>query len=269
MVTAMRKWDESAVREMLFGAPASSVEDIDRLRSLGFDFAEIIIPNATARRVWWESGISNTFAEGFFLIAHGPPVEELYNDIHHLRNHYLPALLATIDTASRLKIEPLTVHLLMDSQHVSPLVLAEKRRALRELVDYGLKSGVTVCLENLSESADDLEAVMETVPDLRLTLDVAHAQLSTMVNRSFDIIRRLGQAIRHIHFSDNRGGDVFNDDLHLPIGKGIVEFPAILVALVHSGCTGTVSLEVKAEHLLESRNRIQQMLDDVATMSPD
>lgn len=248
---------------MLFGAPASSVVDIENLRSVGFDFAEIIVPNATARRVWWESGISNTFADGFFLIAHGPPVEELYNDIQHLRNHYLPALLATLDTATRLQIKFLTIHLLMGSRHVSGLVLAEKRRALRELVEYGLKSGVTVCLENLSESADDLEAAMDSVPHLGLTLDVAHAQLSTTMNRSFEIVERLGKAIRHIHLSDNRGGDVFNDDLHLPIGNGIVDFPTILGALVHSGYSGTVSLELNSQHLLDSRNRIQKMIDDI------
>ena len=253
---------------MHFGAPASSVVDIENLRSMRFDFAEIIVPNATARRVWWESGISNTFADGFFLIVHGPPVEELYDDIRHLRNHYLPALLATIDTASRLQIKLLTIHLLMDSRYVSGLVLAEKRRALKELVDYGLKSGVTVCLENLSESADDLEAVTDSVPHLGLTLDVAHAQLSTTANRSFEILGKLGHAIRHVHLSDNRGGDVFNDDLHLPIGNGIVDFPTILGALVHSGYCGTVSLELKPQHLLESRNRIQKMIDDIARMSP-
>lgn len=144
------------------------------------------------------------------------------------------------------------------------LFLAEKRRVLRELVEYGLKSGVTVGLENLCESADDLEAVMDSVPRLGLTLDVAHAQLGTTVNQSFDIIKRLGHAIRHAHFSDNCGGDVFNDDLHLPISDGIVDFPSILGALVLSVYNGTVTLEVKAEHLLESQNRIQRMLDDIA-----
>lgn len=209
---------------MLFGAPASSVEDIDRLRSIGFDFAEIIFPNATARRVWWESGVKNDFTDGFFLIAHAPPVEEPYDDIQHLRNHYFPTLMATVETASRLQVKLLTVHLLMGRRLLSGLVLAEKMRALRELVEYGLKSGVAVCLENLSESAEDLEAVMDFVPHLGLTLDVAHAQLSTTVNRSFEIIGRLGHAISHVHFSDNRGGNIFNDDLHLSIGKGIVDF---------------------------------------------
>ena len=44
---------------MLYGAPVRSMDDIKRLRSEGFDFCEISIGNAGARRMWWESGIIN------------------------------------------------------------------------------------------------------------------------------------------------------------------------------------------------------------------
>jgi len=238
--------------KILYGAPAKSVEDIDRLRRQGFDFAEIVIPNATARRQWWESGVKNDFTDGFFLIGHGPPVEEPYDDITHLWDHYLPNLMATVDTASRLLIGQLTIHMLMNSRLVSPLILVEKRRALKALVQYGQKSGVIVCLENLSESADELAALLNAVPDLRLTLDVGHAELSAVTNWSFGIIRRFGKQIRHVHLHDNRGGDIFADDLHLPVGEGTIDYPSVLGALIDSGYRRTMTLEVRPQDLLAS-----------------
>ncbi len=38
-----------------------------------------------------------------------------------------------------------------------PVVLAEKIRALREIVQYGRRNSVAINLENLSETAEDLE----------------------------------------------------------------------------------------------------------------
>ena len=230
------------------------------MRRQGFDFAEIVVPNAAARRQWWESGVKNDFTDGFFLIGHGPPVEEPYDDMAYLWDHYLPTLMATVDTASRLQIGQLTVHMLMDRRLVGPLILVEKIRALKALVQYGQKCGVIVCMENLSESADDLDAVLNAVPDLRVTLDVGHAHLSCEVNRSYEIIKRFGKRIGHVHLHDNHGGDIFADDLHLSIEEGTIDFPAILGELLHSGYRGTMTIEVNLQDLLLSRDRIRTLI---------
>jgi sugar phosphate isomerase/epimerase len=248
---------------MLYGAPASSLEEIAALRALGFDFAEVVIPSATARRLWWESGVKNSFGEGFQLLAHGPTVEEPPNDLVYLRDKYLPALMATVDTAYRMQIKLLTVHLWMDARFIPPLVLAEKHRALKELVEYGLRNGVIVCLENVSETAADLEIVIEQIPDLRLTLDVGHAQLLTSENASFEIIWRFVRHIRHVHIHDNMGGDTLADDLHLPLGEGLIDFPAILRSLILSGYDGTMTLEMKIKTLLPSLVRIRGLVSQL------
>jgi hypothetical protein len=57
---------------MFFGAPVRSIDDITRLRRTGFDFGEIAIANAGARRMWWESGLINGGLGKFVLLAHGP-----------------------------------------------------------------------------------------------------------------------------------------------------------------------------------------------------
>jgi len=246
---------------MQYGGPLKSVDDLDKLRSLGFDFGEVVISSSGSRLMWWESGIKNQFDNGFFLLAHGP-LEDTTDDAAFLWNKYMPALIASVDTARRMGIELLTVHMNLDKRFVAGILLAEKVQALKKLVPYGLENGVIVSLENVSESASDLEAAFDTVPDLRLTLDVGHAQLSTKVNRSFDILEKLGSAISHIHLHDNRGGLAQGDDLHLPIGTGIIDFSSILQRILGMGYDKSITFEVNLADLSLCRTRVQQLVQE-------
>ena len=139
---------------MFFGAPARSLDDIARLRRTGFDFGEIAIANSGARRMWWESGVMNGGLGKFFLIGHGP-LEGNPNDSGNLWNRYIPSLMATVDTLNRMSIRSLNIHLSVDRRIVSNLVLAEKIRALKEIVKYGRRNSVAINLENLSETAEE------------------------------------------------------------------------------------------------------------------
>ena len=243
---------------MFFGAPVRSLDDITRLRRTGFDFGEIAMANAGARRMWWESGLINGGLGKFFLMAHGP-LEGNPNDAGVLWNRYIPNLMATIDTLNRMSIRSLNIHLLMDRRIVSSLVLAEKIRALKEIVEYGLKNAVAINLENLSETAEDLEPVLDEVPGLGLTLDVGHANLGGAVNKSIAIIEKFGKLIRHVHLHDNRGGQSKDDDLHLPIGAGTVDFPAIMTSLLRVGYDGTMTLEVKPQFQEAGRMLVEKL----------
>ena len=244
---------------MFFGAPVRSLDDITRLRRTGFDFGEIAMANAGARRMWWESGLINGGLGKFFLMAHGP-LEGNPNDAGSLWNRYVPNLLATVDTLNRMSIRSLNIHLLVDRRRVSNLVLAEKTRALKEIVEHGRKNSVAINLENLSETAEDFEPVIGQVPDLGLTLDVGHANLGGSENKSIAIIEKFGKLIRHVHLHDNRGGQSKDDDLHLPIGAGTVDFKAILTSLMSAGYDGTLTLEVKPELQADSRVRVGSLV---------
>ena len=128
---------------------------------------------------------------------------------------------------------------------------------------FGRENGVLISLENLSETATDLGPLLEAVPDLGLTLDVGHGQLLTDTNTSFDIIENLSASIKHIHLHDNRGGRGVKDDLHLPLGEGIIDFHGIFERLVKKGYNGTVTLELEKEVLESSRKRIRQIVCDI------
>ncbi len=244
---------------MLYGGHIKAPEDIDFLRNLKFDFGEVVVRDKASRALWSDSGIVNQFDDGFFLIAHGPH-EGPPNDLNNLWNTYIPALAETVDIIERMEITFLTIHLYMDPRFVKSAVIEEKKNALRRIVDYGRQHKVVISLENLSETAADLEAVVNVIPDLAITLDLGHGQLLAETNTSFGIIERLGQFIKHVHMHDNRGGSGVQDDLHLGIGNGIVDFPGILKALVGRGYDGTVTLELEKDVLAQGRKRIESII---------
>ena len=121
---------------------------------------------------------------------------------------------------------------------------------------------MVINLENLSETAEDIEPVLDEVPHLGITLDVGHANLYSAENKSLSIIKKLGKSIRHVHLHDNFGGDSPKADLHLPIGEGNVDFRSIFKALLKIDYDRTITLEVKPEFQESSRIRIETLLNN-------
>ncbi|MGO8881950.1 MAG: sugar phosphate isomerase/epimerase family protein [Desulfomonilaceae bacterium] len=247
---------------MFSGAPVRSLDDIARLRRTGFDFGEIAIANAGARRMWWESGVVNGGLGKFFLMAHGP-LEGDPDDAGALWKPYIPNIMATVDTLNRMSIRSLNIHFSVDKRIVGGLVLTEKIRALKEIVEYGRRNSVAINMENLSETAEDLEPVMSEVPNLGLTLDVGHANLGGSENKSIAFIEKFGKLIRHVHLHDNYGGQTQADDLHLPIGDGTVDFRAIMTSLMSAGYDGTMTLEVKPEFQESGRKCVETLVKEI------
>jgi len=236
---------------MLYGGHVKEIEDIGFLKDLGFDFGELVLSTAKARRLWFSSGFRNSVDEGFFLVAHGPN-EGPPNDLDNLRNKCYPTLCKTVDVVAKLGINLLVIHLWTDRRFVKPEVREEKKQVLTRLCGYAAARKVLICLENLSEDAEDLATALNSAPELGLTLDVGHGQLLAETNTSFRIIDELFPFIKHIHLHDNKGGRGVADDLHLAIGDGVVDFEGILGALVRKGFDGTMTLEVQKDAVEKS-----------------
>jgi sugar phosphate isomerase/epimerase len=246
---------------MIYGAHVKSVEDIDLLIHMGFAMGEVVLKNTETCGFWLGTGVKNDFGSRFSIIAHGPR-EGPPNDVSNLWDRYMPALEDTILTCEKMEIHYLTIHLWMDARFVRPDMLEQKTAALGDIVTFGKSRGVTVGLENLSETVNDFSRALEAVPELVITLDVGHGQLLTEVNTSFDIISQLGASIAHIHVHDNHGGNGVNDDLHLPIGNGVIDYNRILNALVGIGFDGTITFEVEKDHLVRSLEKVKRIVDN-------
>jgi sugar phosphate isomerase/epimerase len=120
-------------------------------------------------------------------------------------------------------------------------------------------------VENLSEQPADLGTAFGAIAALGLTLDIGHGQLLTARNTAHEFAASYPERIRHVHAHDNCGGGSPRDDLHLPIGQGTIDFTAILGCLKSCGFDGTITLEVKPDHL-RAGSAILQRIWQAATI---
>lgn len=114
-------------------------------------------------------------------------------------------------------------------------------QALIPLAEMAGSLGLTLVLENFKAPFDSVYAcarILEEVPGLQIHLDVGHANLGKDNGVSF--CRHLGGHIKHVHFSDNKGGA----DDHLPLGVGNIDWGQAVSALKAIGYDGTITLEV-------------------------
>jgi sugar phosphate isomerase/epimerase len=117
--------------------------------------------------------------------------------------------------------------------------------ALNRAFDKAEQLGVTLALENMEIDKEiasvrdfpDMLRIIDDcgVPDLKITLDTAHMRDTQVILR---FIEKLGPRIAHVHVSD-----ATDKALHLRIGKGMLDLPAIVRALEYHKFAGVYSLE--------------------------
>jgi len=242
-----------------FGGTARSPNDVRILNELGLQFAEIPI---TGPRKFFP--LVKTYKElkddlGLYYFCHGPR-EGDPNDVGALEREYLPKIVEILPLMGRLEMSLLTIHLWLDRRFVRKEVITFKIDLLKRIIDRAKDSDITVCLENLSETASDMSEPFNDLPCLNLTLDLGHAQLLTDVNRAYEFIAQFPGRIKHIHLHDNRGGHSHLDDLHLPPGEGVVDFQKIFRKLKEIEYDRTLTLELKPSEIKKSLDHVKQLL---------
>jgi len=91
-------------------------------------------------------------------------------------------------------------------------------------------------------------------------MDIGHGELLSSENTSFGFMEHLFPKIEHIHVHDNYGGTSVKDDLHLPLGEGIVDYPKILGILKEKGYNSTITLEVQPPDMTRSRDEVERYI---------
>jgi sugar phosphate isomerase/epimerase len=250
-----------------FGGRAHSLSDIEFIAEAGFDFAEIDLeaPEKVAHDLSDLMELRGKY--DIFYLAHGPS-EGNPLDIEAIEKTLEPRIRALIRLAGRLDIPLYTQHLWLEPRSMDQAVIQRKIEVLDTLSDYAAQQGLFFCLENLSEHAPHLRPAFARAPCLSLTLDIGHGQILSQSNTSFALIDEFADRIKHIHAHDNLGGNTPADDLHLPIGEGVVDFRAIFHALIKAHYNATVTLEIPLEHLKEGRRRIEGILAEFGYSSP-
>ena len=247
--------------EIHLGGTARSSDDVMRLNELGLQFAEIPIikPEQFLQRIGDYKALREDL--GLYYLCHGPR-EGDPNNTDTLENTYLPKLIQILSIMPQMEMKLLTIHLWLDPRFVVPELIAYKIGFLKRVLQRAGDSDITVCIENLSENTGHMAPIFDALPSLNLTLDLGHAQLLSDQNTSFGFVEKFPDRIRHIHLHDNLGGDSQTDDLHLPVGKGAVDFDGIFRKLNQIGYDGTMTLELKPEEIKENLDKVRQLLGD-------
>ncbi len=116
--------------------------------------------------------------------------------------------------------------------------------SVRRILSYASDYGVKAMIENVPEpfpwllkSMDDFERFFDELDaDAELVLDIAHANLRGEV---LEFIKHFGEQIGHVHVSDNDG----DEDKHLQIGEGSINWGEVVSALKRSPFDGWVVIE--------------------------
>jgi len=249
-------------RKIHLGGTARTPDDVITLHKLGLQFAEISITNPADFRPLLDQYRALSRVTGFFYLCHGPN-EGDPNDINTLETVYFPKMLQILSIMPELEMRLLTLHLWMDPRFVIDETIVYKIGFLKRLTERASGSGITVCLENLSENAIHLAPVFAAVPLLNLTLDLGHAELLSKVNTSLGFLENCPDRIKHIHLHDNRGGTSPDDDLHLPVGEGEIDFHKIFQRLHAVHYKETMTLELRPGQIESCLGYVKRLVNPI------
>ncbi|MEN6473519.1 MAG: sugar phosphate isomerase/epimerase family protein [Syntrophaceae bacterium] len=241
------------------GGRAHTLEAIHAVGKLGYPFAEISLKVPEEVESQLEELLRLKSVYGLYYLAHYPNEDDPF-DPRVLKDTFLPRMYRLLDLSESLGIPKGTIHFWIDKRWAPPDLIPAKIELLANMASYARDRGVVLCIENLSERADSFAPAFEAVPDLRMTLDIGHAQLLSRTNTSFEFIERHFDRIAHLHVHDNRGGTSVHDDLHLPLGSGCVDYPQIFRALRLKGYQSTATMELKPEEMPLTRLEILRHL---------
>ncbi len=243
----------------IIGGRAHNLEQAREVCGLGYPYVEISLldPEEVACRSAELLELREEY--GVFFLAHYPN-EDNPADPKILEERFVPKMKRLIELSSDLGITKGTLHFWVDKRWAAPALIPAKIGLLSELVSFAAQGGVVLCLENLTERHDSFSDIFDSVPELMMTMDIGHGELLSRENTSFGFIRNLFPKIAHVHVHDNHGGTGVEDDLHLPLGQGRVDYPGILALLKEKGYASTITMEVKPPDMPQTKEQIERFL---------
>ena len=244
---------------IIIGGRAHTIDELLEVSKLGYPFVEISLNDPATVTGWIPQLREIKDKYGISFLAHYPN-EDNPLDVNVLRNKFLPRIKNLMELSRKLDITKATIHFWIDQRWLPANLIPGKLELLSRIVDYGNEYGIIVCIENLSERAESFGSAFEAIPDLRMTLDIGHAQLLAKQNTSFRFIEDHFSRIAHLHVHDNRGGTSVKNDLHLPLGEGIVDYTAIITSLIKKGYDSTITMEVKPGDMSRTRKSLEDCI---------
>jgi sugar phosphate isomerase/epimerase len=239
------------------GGRAHTIDEIIQVCELNYPFVEINLEDPDKIQSQLDLLLDIKEKYGIYYLAHFPN-EGNHVDLNNLATVFVPKLMKLIELCPKLGIKKGTLHFWMDKRWASEQIISKKMNMLSKLVDYAVKFKIQLCLENLTCRHDSFSRYFKQIPNLKMTMDIGHAQLLSKENTCFGFMENVFEKIAHIHVHDNLGGKTVKDDLHLPLGEGIVDYPKIFSILVKKGYQSTITMEVKPHQMAKVKKIIEK-----------
>ncbi len=251
------------------------LKEIEEIGELGFDYVELTLdpPEATPQKILSQKRLIRELLNRYRIgmTGHLPTfvwTSDLYDS---LRKASLQENVEALEAATELGIEKVVLH----PGYITGMgkfVIDKAKRYGLESIEAILKKanslGMTLCIENMFPQSlfltqpHEFQEVFEIFPEIRLALDIGHANLGGDRNRALEFIQRYGYRIGHIHANDNFG----KEDNHLPIGAGIIDFERIIKALKETSYDETMTIEVFSkdrDYLRMSKEKMKKMWESL------
>jgi len=237
----------------------------------GFEFVELLLdgPYARERIEGRAASMRATLeAEGIGVVAHLPFAADPGSPFTPVREGVIAELVAGMDLAADLGSETVVFHPSSDAWDLGWSEVESREfvhEALEELVPAANERGLEPCLENIVSSyyvAAAFPELLERYPAASMTFDTSHALLSGMDEATMaSFCNEHADRIGHLHLVDTRG----DDDEHLPVGMGRIDFATVLEGLAAAGWSGTATLEIGTEDrdtIALGRRHVDALLED-------
>ncbi len=228
-------------------------KEIEEIGEMAFDYVELTMdpPEATPQKLLGQiRSIRETINRyGMRIVGHLPTFVWISDLYESLRKVSVEENFEALEAAAELGAEKVVLH----PGYITGLgkfLLDKAKKHSMESIEAILKKanslGITLCVENMFPQTHflfqphEFQELFDAFPEIRLTLDMGHANLGAGKNRSSEFIQRYGYRISHVHANDNFG----KEDNHLPIGAGLIDFERILRELKEAQYDETITLEV-------------------------
>lgn len=146
-----------------------------------------------------------------------------------IRNYSYEVYKECLAWSAHVGAEQMVLH---PSLYSTPLFLRKESQArakenLKRLGDEAQRLGIDLAVENVGFGdtalfdSEEFVRLFEEIPTISALIDVGHAFINEWDTP--EVLRLLGKRLSAVHLHDNDG----NDDLHQPIGEGMIEWTPI------------------------------------------
>jgi len=246
-------------------------KEIEEIGEMDFDYVELTMdpPEVTPQKILAQKRLIRELLNRYEMgiMGHLPTFVWTSDLYESLRRVSLQENFEALEAAAELGIEKVVLH----PGYITGLgkFLLDRAKgygmdSIEAILKKSVSLNISLCIENMFPQSHflfqphEFQSVFESFPEIRLTLDIGHANLGGGKNKSSEFIHRYGYRIGHVHANDNFG----KEDSHLPIGAGIIDFEKIIKELKEAQYDETITIEVFSkdrDYLKISRDKMKRM----------